>query len=1099
MLLISSFAWTQEHFFPIRVDQKWGFVDAKGNLVIQPKYDAVGEFGKYSFTRFSLNGRLGIVQANGTELYLPGGQDIEVLDDSTAAVKKDTLWGIRHIDGPEILPISFHRIIKKPSGLIWVKQGTKKGICDGKGKSVVPVRFEDLQEIRANVFLGEANDSVFYYDNNGRLFIKGRFGSIDHTHWPVVIHNTTANEHRIIHCGTQRQFVGFNSWKVLDSSRFQLFSVDSSWIFNTQSGSRVAVDPNYEINTFCPGFFRFIMFGKTGIMTADGQVIVKPTFDHIKLQNGWFVAYKGRRQGLINGRGVQVLPSQYEFITFHRSGLIILQNDGMLGCAKPSGQLLLKPSFSQLEYDERQLRGYRNGILVFVDFDQEWNIKEEYEFKKVKTIVLDFENPIKPKQDDIDFASLTGENGPAGWFKSPRNKQWGFRRPDSSLRHEPIFTKLNHFTETGLTVATKSKPFSINELFGDTHLQTQYYVLAETKSGNYIIPPKHWYIFPQELGKPEVGYARILRFDGKQQIFLYSKGKTTYKEYRFIDSLLEGRARFATGGYFSGNEDPTDPNNACNKLQFLQFIGLDSMAFPWRRRMRYRKEYVQFKYSKWGYLAEGGNELIPAKFDFAAPFENGTAIVKYNGKWGVIDRSGAFVIKPQYFRVKRLNHKGKDYFEVFKLEPRFGLLDSTGSTAVYPEYRGMENYQHGFLPVKTKSGWAFVDGGHTLICQPEYTEVEHFSFGMAAVKKKGRWGFINTNGDLQVQANYQRVLPFGGSYSWGLYRGKWQLIDINGQSVTSKSFKKPRRFHQGHAWVSKGGKGKLGLIDSAGQFVTKAKYKSAEYYPAAQVSVVERNGKKALINPYGKLITDFEFSAIDSFASEWTHAYAKEGRVLLHRSGRKKNLATEYYEEGPFYFGYSRVKYDGRFGYIDTSGEEVIPCIYSEARHFEEGFTFCKTPKGSTVCFNTTATPVFQVKGWAAAGFHEGKAIVKASGTYFYVDTTGRMLFGQTFQKASPFHQGIARVKSGKRWLPIDAMGQPLTTPKFTKLKDFVGPYMVAKRSGSYGLFDAKGSVVLDVMYDEMQRTDDRYYFVSVYDKVGHFDLESGWVWEPKR
>ena len=43
---------------------------------------------------------------------------------------------------------------------------------------------------------------------------------------------------------------------------------------------------------------------------------------------------------------------------------------------------------------------------------------------------------------------------------------------------------------------------------------------------------------------------------------------------------------------------------------------------------------------KWGYMDKNGNIAILSQYEEAGAFENGLAIVKLDGKWGVIDIHG---------------------------------------------------------------------------------------------------------------------------------------------------------------------------------------------------------------------------------------------------------------------------------------------------------------------------------------------------------------------------------------------------------------------------------------------------------------------------
>jgi hypothetical protein len=46
------------------------------------------------------------------------------------------------------------------------------------------------------------------------------------------------------------------------------------------------------------------------------------------------------------------------------------------------------------------------------------------------------------------------------------------------------------------------------------------------------------------------------------------------------------------------------------------------------------------------------------QFDVASTFDNETAIVKREDLWGVIDKEGKFIIRPQFFQI----YGGNDFF-----------------------------------------------------------------------------------------------------------------------------------------------------------------------------------------------------------------------------------------------------------------------------------------------------------------------------------------------------------------------------------------------------------------------------------------------------
>ena len=68
-LLFPTFA--QQPAFPIKLNQKWGLMDAAGQVVVEPLYDAIGEFREYGYAVMQRQGRVGLINRLGKELVAP--------------------------------------------------------------------------------------------------------------------------------------------------------------------------------------------------------------------------------------------------------------------------------------------------------------------------------------------------------------------------------------------------------------------------------------------------------------------------------------------------------------------------------------------------------------------------------------------------------------------------------------------------------------------------------------------------------------------------------------------------------------------------------------------------------------------------------------------------------------------------------------------------------------------------------------------------------------------------------------------------------------------------------------------------------------------
>ncbi len=77
---------------------------------------------------------------------------------------------------------------------------------------------------------------------------------------------------------------------------------------------------------------------------------------------------------------------------------------------------------------------------------------------------------------------------------------------------------------------------------------------------------------------------------------------------------------------------------------------------------------------KFGFCNISFNKIIPNKFDQVSDFENGKALVKIQGNWGVIDTLGNFIIEPKYENIKNLHH---GFFAIKSNNSKWGIINES--------------------------------------------------------------------------------------------------------------------------------------------------------------------------------------------------------------------------------------------------------------------------------------------------------------------------------------------------------------------------------------------------------------------------------------
>lgn len=184
------------------------------------------------------------------------------------------------------------------------------------------------------------------------------------------------------------------------------------------------------------------------------------------------------------------------------------------------------------------------------------------------------------------------------------------------------------------------------------------------------------------------------------------------------------------------------------------------------------------------------------------------------------------------------------------------------------------------------------------------------------------------------------------------------------------------------------------------------------------------------------------------------------------------------------YFGekreyWAQVKNDGKFGFIDTSGIEVVPPIYNRIDHFGEkrdNWAQVKN-KGKFGFIDVNGKEVVALKYDRIDFFGlslEHWAQVKNKGLFGFIDVNGNEVVAPMYHRIDLFgqsHDNWALVKYKGKYGFIDSKGQEVVPLKYDRIDHF-GEYKegwsLVKKSGKYGFIDTEGNEIVAAIYDDI-------------------------------
>ena len=236
---------------------------------------------------------------------------------------------------------------------------------------------------------------------------------------------------------------------------------------------------------------------------------------------------------------------------------------------------------------------------------------------------------------------------------------------------------------------------------------------------------------------------------------------------------------------------------------------------------------------------------------------------------------------------------------------------------------------------------------------------------------------------------------------------------------------------------------------------------------------------------------------------------------------------------GEFTNGYCKVFLDyGQCGLIDSSGAVVVPCIYDDLELPREG-RILVIKNGRMGFTDMQGREVIPLDYPQSGSFSEGCAPVQVVIDSFFtactfIDTMGSMLFPAVYQNLRPFSCGLAVVKRYERWGVIDHKGnivlptvyenittvfdtlffagnsdgmslfdinmKPLTPPVYQWTGGISEGRVLVKRDGKYGFLDRHGREVISCVYDKIGRFRGNRAMVSLDGKYGIIDTTGRYV-----
>src|ERR1051325_2316791 len=247
-----------------------------------------------------------------------------------------------------------------------------------------------------------------------------------------------------------------------------------------------------------------------------------------------------------------------------------------------------------------------------------------------------------------------------------------------------------------------------------------------------------------------------------------------------------------------------------------------------------------------------------------------------------------------------------------------------------------------------------------------------------------------------------------------------------------------------------------------------------------EIFPVHLNGKEGLVNDRGELVIPSLYSDISDNGNPraWPNYWeSKRNYCFVLDStnhfavfnSKGKQLTSFIYDQVDDYHLFKKnmisVQIKKRIGIIDTSGKEIIPCIYNYIGDWFNNYLILSTDTGALKNFmirDSTGKTITVGPYNSLGAVYDDYASVSLNGKHGFISYSGKILTPICMDEV-----GIQTYRIGEKWGLFSEKGKLVTKPIYDKIWYLSGDCIFYTVKGKFGLMDSTGRHLTKPVYDD--------------------------------
>ena len=319
----------QEGLAAVALNEKYGFISKANKVIIPINLDGVFDF-KENRALIEKNEKMGMIDRIGSSILEPIYEDIGPISENKLYFLKDSLYGYMDKNGKVILQEKYDEAFSFRGNKAHVFINGKEAIIDSLGNFYFPPIFNRVKEFTDSLFLVKEGDFWGIAKADSSIVLPCTFDDIGQL------------SNNLAHVVSNKK-MGFinNIGEIIIPIKF-----DAPY--------------NYQdICNFNLGFCTVVRNGKYGMIDTTGKIKIKYSYKQLGKSSELIAFRKSNLWGFMRHNGKKILSSKYNYAESTTNNIAIVQKDTLMGIINHSAKYIIPMTYNSI----RLLNDSENYLL----------------------------------------------------------------------------------------------------------------------------------------------------------------------------------------------------------------------------------------------------------------------------------------------------------------------------------------------------------------------------------------------------------------------------------------------------------------------------------------------------------------------------------------------------------------------------------------------------------------------------------------------------------------------------------------------------------------------------------------------------------------